>query len=228
MDRQRRSEPVSEPRYPQDFVSQVEKRRGVQRRFWPAPENGDDIALQSHHMPDRGARWMKAGPGPYRQRPVDAPSQTTRGANRRRYAAWHGNSSWTGRQWRRRLAAGRARRHGRGGDSQEDNGRSGPHIFTIRRLRARAATSAVVSGSVLKVGDALPRQPTARHWRLTVPAPPASSALRDRFRSFRGPVRSAHPRRDSHPGRSVGSYPAGLRSRANVTADRAVLLGVVT
>jgi hypothetical protein len=94
-------------------------------------------------MPDRRARWMKAGPGPYWQRPVDPPSQTARGANRRRYTGWHGNNSWTGRQWRRRLADGRARRNGRDGGGQKDNGRSGPHMLTIRRLAARAATSAV-------------------------------------------------------------------------------------
>ena len=67
---QRRSGLAGDPRHPQDLVSHVRQRRGIQRRFWAAPENGDDIAPQSHHMPDRHAGWMKAGPGPYRQRPA--------------------------------------------------------------------------------------------------------------------------------------------------------------
>jgi hypothetical protein len=149
-DPQRRSGLVGEPRHPQDFVSHVRQRRGIQRRFWPTPENGDDIAPQSHHMPDRHAGWMKAGPGPYRQRPVGPPSQATRGANRRSATAWQGNSRWAGGQWRRRLAGGGTRHHGRDGDGNKDNGHSGPHMVTIRRLRARAATSALATGSVLK------------------------------------------------------------------------------
>ncbi len=177
-DRQRRPGLVSEPRHPQDFVSHVRKRRGIQRRFRPAPENSDDIAPQAHHMPDRHAGWMKAGPGPYWQRPVDPPGQATRGANRRGAAAWQGTSSWAGGQWRPRLAGGGTRRHGHDGDGNKDNGHSGPHMWTIRRLRARAATSAPATGSALKAGrtGTAPNAPrrrsaTSPHRRRRTPFP---------------------------------------------------------
>jgi hypothetical protein len=85
-----------------------------------------------------------------RRWPAGPPSQATRGANRRSATAWQGNSRWAGGQWRRRLAGGGTRRHGRDGDGNKDNGHSGPHMVTIRRVGARAATSALATGSVLK------------------------------------------------------------------------------
>lgn len=52
------------------------------------PENGNDVAPQSHHMPDRHVGWLKAGPGPHRQRPVGPAGEATRGANWRCATAW--------------------------------------------------------------------------------------------------------------------------------------------